>query len=72
MSISMDAEIAAQVREAALRAGVPLSAWMADAARAKLRHESLAAFLDEYQAEHGAFTEEELEQARARLGPPAS
>lgn len=64
----MDAQIAARVRDAARRAGQPLSAWLAEAAQAKLRSEGLDAFLREYEAEFGAFTEEELNEARRDLG----
>ena len=68
MSISLSAELGDEVREAARRAGLPLSTWLAEAAAAKLRAEALASYLDEWQAEHGAFTEEELGRAEEDLG----
>jgi hypothetical protein len=68
MSISFAPELGDAVREAAKREGVPLSAWLADAAERKLRANSLRAFLDDYQAEHGAFTEEEIAESERRLG----
>jgi hypothetical protein len=35
-----------------------------------LRSEALAEFLDDWEAEHGAFTEEELAEASRKLGLP--
>ena len=82
MSISFAPELGDAVREAAERAGKSLSAWLAEAARAKLRAEEdeqeaherrmrgLNEFLDEWEAEHGAFTEEELAAAAREMGLP--
>jgi hypothetical protein len=67
MSISFDARLGGEVRQAAARAGKPLSSWLAEAAATKLRSESLAGFLDDWEAEHGAFTEEELAEASRSL-----
>jgi hypothetical protein len=80
MSISLAPELGEAVREAAAEAGTTLSEWLADAAESKLRAEAdedrevkrrmagLDAFLVEWQAEHGAFTEEEMARARHELG----
>lgn len=68
MSISMDPDLGERVRDAAERAGQPLSQWIAEAVAARLRTDSLAAFLSDYQAEHGAFTVEELAAARWEMG----
>jgi hypothetical protein len=68
MSISFAPELGEAVREAAKRSGMPLSAWLADAAATKLRAEALDSFLADWQAEHGAFTEEEIAQAERELG----
>ena len=69
-------ELREVVREAADEAGLSLSEWLAQAAEAKLRADGqarileearrrgLREFLDEYQAEYGAFTEEEMAKAR--------
>jgi len=65
MSISLDAGLGEAVREAARRSGKGLSAWLAEAAEARLRSEALKVALDEWEAEYGAFTEEELAWARA-------
>jgi predicted DNA-binding protein len=82
MSVSLAPELDGRVREAAVRSGKTLSAWLAEAAEAKLRAEigeeeelqrkmrGLDKFLDEWEAEHGAFTEEELSQAARKLGLP--
>ena len=76
ISISLDAGLGAAVRQAAQRADKGLSAWLAEAARAKLRAEALGAFLDTWEREQGPLTVEELRRAKAELGlvgeaPPA-
>lgn len=63
LSISLDPELAEHVRESARRAGKGVSAWLAEAAAAKLRAEALDEFLEEWKREHGDFTIEELRQA---------
>ncbi len=68
MSISMDGAIGADVRSSARRAGLSLSAWVTEAAAARLRQEALVAFFADYERVHGAFTEEELAKARTDLG----
>jgi hypothetical protein len=68
MSISFDIRLGDDVRHAAEKAGKPLSTWLAEAAAAKLRSEALADFLDDWEAEHGAPTAEELDRARRSLG----
>ena len=71
MSISFEIELGDNVRHAAEKAGKPLSTWLAEAAATKLRSEALADFLDDWEAENGAPTEEELEQARRSLKLPS-
>lgn len=68
-SVTMAPEIGTAVREAAANAGTSVSAWLSRAAAQQLRNELLGAALDQWEAEHGAFTEEELETARAALNP---
>ena len=82
MSISFAPELGDAVRDAAERAGMSLSAWLAEAAQAKLRAEEdeqeahkrrmrgLGEFLDEWEAEHGAFTEAELAATAHEMGLP--
>lgn len=84
LSVTFAPELTDAVRAAAEQAGLSLSEWMAQAAEAKLnadrnaaileeaererRAEGLGKFLDEWQAEHGSFTEEEMARARRDLG----
>jgi hypothetical protein len=68
MSISMDPRLGDDVRGAAERAGVSVSAWLADAAAARLRKQALADFLSDWQAKHGKITAAEVAKARTELG----
>jgi hypothetical protein len=90
LSVTFAPELREAVREAADEAGLSLSEWLSQAAEAKLnadrdagilaeaahkrRMQALGEYLDEWEAEHGAFTEEELAEAAEKLGwpwPPA-
>lgn len=51
LAISFDPALAKQVRKAAGKQ--PTSAWLADAARRKLRAEGLRAVVEEWETEHG-------------------
>jgi hypothetical protein len=68
ISIAVPPELGKAVRDAAEEEGLSVSAWVSQAAADKVRNRLLRAFLDEYQAEHGAFTAEELARARQKLG----
>ena len=68
MSISLEADLGASVRDAARRAGTGLSSWLAEAASAKLRAEALAAFLDDWEHENGPLSADELAAAERELG----
>lgn len=68
LSISMAPQLGDDVRVAAGRAGVSVSAWLADAAAARLRKQALADFLSSWQAKHGKITAAELAKARTELG----
>jgi hypothetical protein len=86
MSVALAPELWEEVRAAADRAGKSPDDWFADAAEAKLRaeedaatiedaarrkrHQALGEYLDEWEAEHGAFTEEELAETAEKLGWP--
>ena len=86
MSVALAPELGSEVRAAADRAGKSLDDWFAEAAEAKLRaeedaagledaarrkrHQALGEYLDEWEAEHGAFTEEELAETAEKLGWP--
>jgi hypothetical protein len=45
MSVSLDPDLGDDVRPAASQAGKPLSSWLPEAAKSKLRAEALAEFL---------------------------
>jgi hypothetical protein len=64
LAISFDRELARAVRRAAR--GQATSAWLADAARRKLRTQGLLEVVREWEAEHGEITEEELRAAARR------
>jgi len=66
----MAPELGEDVRAAAERAGMSVSAWLAEAAAAELRRQALRDFLSEWQAKHGKITATELAKARAELGYP--
>ena len=68
LTVSLDAELAAAVREAATQDALNMSAWLADAAQRRLATRGLADVIAEWEALHGEFTSAELEQARQRVG----
>jgi len=67
LAITVDADVHAQVMAAAAREGVSVSAWMTSAARRALLVRDGLRAVDEWEKEHGAFTQEELEAARRRI-----
>ncbi len=67
LSISFDPDLGDAVRGAARHRGSSLSSWLAEAAAAKLRAEALTDYLDEWEAEHGPLTADELASAAAEL-----
>lgn len=70
LAITVDSEIHAKVLDAARAEGTSVSAWITEAARrALLLRDGLAA-VREWEAEHGALSQAELEQARKRLTRP--
>lgn len=68
LTVTMDAELGAAVRNAAARAGTSVSGWLARAAADSLRTELLGVALDAWEAEDGPFTDDELDAAAAVLG----
>jgi hypothetical protein len=70
MSVSFDPDLGEAVRVAAKQSRRGLSGWLADAAAAQLRAEALAEFLEEWEADHGPLTADELARATAELGAP--
>lgn len=67
LTVSLEAELAAAVRDAADADAQNLSAWLADAARRRLASRGLRDVVAEWEATHGAFSVEELDAARERL-----
>jgi hypothetical protein len=67
LAITVDADVHAQVMAAASEEGVSVSAWMTSAARRALLARDGLRGVAEWEAEHGAFTEAELEAARCRI-----
>jgi metal-responsive CopG/Arc/MetJ family transcriptional regulator len=67
VTISLEAELAEAVREAAEADAQNLSAWLADAARRRLASRGLRDVLTEWETEHGQFSEDELANARSRI-----
>jgi hypothetical protein len=68
LSVALPAEMGGAVRDAAARAGVSVSAWVTAAAADRLRNELLGEALDQWEAEDGAFDEQELRAAARALG----
>jgi len=67
LTVSVDAELAAAMREAANQDALNMSAWLANAARRQLAVRGLAAAISDWEIEHGEFTDDELDRARERL-----
>ena len=67
VSITLEAQLGAEVRSAAQRADVSLSAWIAEAVADRLRHEAMGQALALWQAEDGPFTPTELLLAEETL-----
>jgi hypothetical protein len=68
ISISFEAGLGDQVRDAARKAGTGLSSWLAGAAAARLRADALEEFLDAWEKGHGPLTAAELSSAERELG----
>ncbi|MFZ2114793.1 MAG: hypothetical protein WAU77_13810 [Solirubrobacteraceae bacterium] len=71
LSVSFAPDVGDAVREAAHARGSSISAWLEDAAAAKLRSQALSEYLRKWEAEHGALSEDELARAAAELGVAA-
>ena len=67
-SVAMEPELGAAVRDAAQRAGMSVSGWLAQAAADRLRNDLLGAALDGWEVQDGPFGDEELDAAAAALG----
>ncbi len=68
----MEGALLAQSRADAEEEGVSLSAWLAEAARDRLRLRGLRRAVAAYEAEHGVITEAEMDAVRAAMRGPAA
>ena len=71
LSVSFAPDLGDAVRDAARHSGSSLSAWLAEAAAAKLRAQALADYLSDWEEEHGKLTPEEIAKAAADLRLPS-
>jgi len=67
LAITVDPDVHQQVISAAADDGVSVSAWMTNAARRSLLVRNGLLAVAEWEKEHGAFSEAELETARRRV-----
>jgi predicted transcriptional regulator len=67
VTITLDEKLVDALNEAAREAGIPLSRLIAGAAEREVRRSIGRAAIAEWEAEHGAFTPEELAAARADM-----
>ncbi len=67
LSVALDDTVAAQVAQAAERAGVSVSAWLNHAAANKLAIEAGLDAVREWESHHGELTPQELAAADALL-----
>jgi hypothetical protein len=67
LAITVDSDVHAKVLVAAEAEGTSVSAWITAAARRALLVRDGLAAVAEWEAEHGALTQAELEAARSRL-----
>lgn len=67
VTVSLESELVEAVRGAAAADAQNVSAWIADAARRRLALRGLQEAISEWEGLHGAFTEQELRAADARL-----
>src|SRR3954466_12457562 len=72
LAITVDADVHAKVLDAAEAEGASVSAWITAAARRALLIRDGLAAVAEWEAEHGAPTQAELEAARARVEQSAT
>jgi hypothetical protein len=68
LSITLDPRLGSAARRAAKRAKMSLSAWIAEATADRVRNDALGHALDQWEAEDGTFTSQELTDAAQALG----
>lgn len=67
LAITVDPDVHKSILAAAAKEGVSLSAWMTEAARDALKIRAGLEAVAEWEKEHGAFTQEELNEERRRV-----
>lgn len=67
LAITVDPDVYKSIVAAAAKEGVSLSAWMTEAARDALKVRTGLKAVAEWENEHGAFTQEELNEARRHV-----
>jgi len=67
VSVSLDEHVLASARQAAADEGKTLSVWLNDLLEHQTRIRAGLRGVAEYEAEHGAFTEDEIREAIERL-----
>ncbi len=67
LAITVDPMVHKDIVAAAAEEGISISAWMTTAAQDALRRRAGLAAVALWEQEHGAFTEEEMEEARRRV-----
>ncbi len=66
LSVSFEPELAQRTREAAEATGRSVSAFVAEAVEHRLKLEAGRRLLEEWEAEHGAISEQERSRVRSR------
>ncbi len=67
LAITVDRDVHAKVIRAAAEDNMSVSAWLTAAARQAIRLREGLSAVAEWEAEHGAFSEQELAEAHARV-----
>lgn len=67
LAVTVDADVHAKVLDAAAAEGTSVSAWITAAARRALLIRDGLAAVAEWEAEHGALTQAEIDAARSRI-----
>ena len=70
MSVSFDLELGEAIRTSAAGGNQSVSAWLAEAARDRLRLEALGEAIAAWEQEFGALTEAEVTEAEELLAQP--
>jgi hypothetical protein len=70
MSVSFDLELGEAIRSSATGNDQGVSAWLAEAARDRLRLEALADAISAWEEEYGALSDDEVAEAERQLSTP--